>query len=322
MHKLALLFLLGSLVMLLPFGTSMNNFSNAMAIEEYGYDADQYKNYAMDMANDNYYKSQGSGFIKKIKCNNINSNLNGVDGTTNLNGPLGVGVESIQGNGKELSANAYGNGERYSGNFDLDCINTNNNVGGQGGTGSQGPQGPRGIQGERGERGLPGEDGEDGAPGPNQINPALIYTVNGPASTTSPTFPFASSGAVCDPGDVVLGGQFQVGSGAGDTLGDITNLRAGSTGSGGYSTSIEALFSSTQSVRAIAICFDNPPLRTSLASASVSAFQQSDDSPITVQGIEDSTKLTALEKQPGDSTELTATEKTTKLKTQWLDLLP
>ena len=31
----------------------------------------------MDKANDNYYKSHASDFIKKIKCNNINANLNG-----------------------------------------------------------------------------------------------------------------------------------------------------------------------------------------------------------------------------------------------------
>ena len=41
------------------------------------------------------------------------------------------------------------------------------------------------------------------------------------------------------------------------------------------------------------------------------------------QGIGDSPKLTALEnQQPNDSPELTATEKITKLKTQWLELLP
>jgi hypothetical protein len=47
MHKLAII-LLGLLVMLLPFGTSMNN-SNALVIEEY--DKDPYMRYAMDIAN-------------------------------------------------------------------------------------------------------------------------------------------------------------------------------------------------------------------------------------------------------------------------------
>jgi hypothetical protein len=47
------------------------------------------------------------------------------------------------------------------------------------------------------------------------------------------------------------------------------------------------------------------------------------DSPIISQGLGDSPKLTTLEKQQSDhSPELTATEKTTKLKQQWLELLP
>ena len=50
-----------------------------------------------------------------------------------------------------------------------------------------------------------------------------------------------TSDAICDDEDVVLGGQFQVGSGAGDSMGNITNLRAGSTSSGGYSASIETI---------------------------------------------------------------------------------
>ena len=35
---------------------------------------------AMDMvANDNYYKSKDSDILKKIDCDNINSNLNGAE---------------------------------------------------------------------------------------------------------------------------------------------------------------------------------------------------------------------------------------------------
>ena len=75
MHKSAIIFLLGFMVILLPFRPS--NISNANAIAEDEYYADQYENNAMDKANDNYYKSHASDFIKKIKCNNINANLNG-----------------------------------------------------------------------------------------------------------------------------------------------------------------------------------------------------------------------------------------------------
>ena len=56
MHKSAIIFLLSTLVMLLPFGTSLK----VMAFEEYEYQTDQYENYVMDMANDNYYKSKNT----------------------------------------------------------------------------------------------------------------------------------------------------------------------------------------------------------------------------------------------------------------------
>ena len=48
--------------------------------------------------------------------------------------------------------------------------------------------------------------------------------------------------------------------------------------------------------------------------------QPSADSSIISQGIENSPKLTALEKQPSESHELTATEKITKLKSQYVEL--
>lgn len=50
MYKSAMIFLISSLVMLLPFGISIN----AIGITE-------------DMANNNYYKSQNSDYIKKNK---------------------------------------------------------------------------------------------------------------------------------------------------------------------------------------------------------------------------------------------------------------
>ena len=69
---------------------------------------------AMDMvANNNYYKSKDSDILKKIDCDNINSNLNGgerlvpIDPTT-LNG---IGSKLAQGGEGEVSTNAFGNGE-------------------------------------------------------------------------------------------------------------------------------------------------------------------------------------------------------------------
>jgi len=64
MHKSAIIFLLGTLVMLLPFGTSLK----VMAFEEYEYQTDQYENYVMDMANDNYYKSQNTVSKEMFIC--------------------------------------------------------------------------------------------------------------------------------------------------------------------------------------------------------------------------------------------------------------
>jgi len=97
--------------------------SNAMAFEDYGYEADQYEKYGMDMTNgygeeyqsppeahtnDNNYKNKDNNFLKKIKCNNINSNFNGVDASLGSADPLGVGAESIQ---YDASANWFGNGQ-------------------------------------------------------------------------------------------------------------------------------------------------------------------------------------------------------------------
>jgi hypothetical protein len=196
----------------------MNN-SNAMAFEDYDYEADQYENYAMDMENDNYYKSQGSDFIKKLKCNNINSNFNGVEANFGTIDPIGVGAESIE----DASANAYGYDGRVTGNFDVDCINNNDNdnAGGGGGTGTigpQGPAGPQGPQGIRGERGLPGEDGEDGEPGPSQIHPTSLYFEEGDSMTTGNSLATITSTASCETGDIVLEGGYNINNFGGGPL--------------------------------------------------------------------------------------------------------
>src|ERR1044072_9857240 len=143
MHKSIIIFL-GLLTFLLPVVPSISH-STAFALEAYGYPADKYQKYANDMANENYYKSQGSDFVKKIKCNNINANLNGIEANIGTDDPLSIGAASLQDD--DTSANWFGNGQRNNGNFDLDCINNNNNnAGGQGGngTGTVRPRGPAG----------------------------------------------------------------------------------------------------------------------------------------------------------------------------------
>src|SRR5215211_7547385 len=280
MHKLALIFLLGSLVMLLPFGTNMN----VMAFErdEYGYETDQYERYGMDMANDNYYKSQGNDIIKKIKCNNINSNFNEVEAIIGTDDPLGIGATSLQVD--DASANAYGYGERNSnGNFDLDCINNNSNEGGQGGV--TGPQGPQGLP------------GTPGTPGPSTITPTNVYTNVGPTFTNVFANNFLSSVAECDDGDTALSGSFiTTGSGV------IKSSKPLITEDGWNATAEFELIRGLGSVTADVVCFDNPPAHMSLDAADVSTFQQQPiESPVISQGTGNSPRLISVEKQPEDS---------------------
>ena len=156
--------------------------------------------------NDNYANSE---FTKKLKCNNINSNLNGIGRTTNLDNPPGVGPEFLQG---EDSINAYGYADRNNDNFDVDCINNNNFVDGQGGTG---PQGPRGLQGER------GPEGPAGPASPNQILPSLTYSVRGNLGITDGVGSTIYT-AVCDEGDSVLSGSYIIQNpGIATTIGDF-----------------------------------------------------------------------------------------------------
>jgi hypothetical protein len=126
MHRSIIIFL-GLVAMLMPLGT--NSISNLNANAVSGYETDTYnEGYTNDFTKeDKPYKSQYSDIIKKIKCNNINANLNGVEANLGSDIPLGsiAGAESLQ---DDVSANGLGNGERNNGNFDLDCINNNTNL--------------------------------------------------------------------------------------------------------------------------------------------------------------------------------------------------
>jgi hypothetical protein len=304
--------------------------TNVMAFEDYNYEANQYERYAMDMANDNYYKSQDMDIIKKIKCNNINNNLNGDDNTVNLGIPLEPGAASLQGDG--TSPYWFGNGERNgNGNFDLDCINNNDNAEDNGnGTGSQGPAGPQGPRGLQGERGPAGPAGPAGL---NQISNTNLYTVLGEVARASNGAGIAgNSTAVCDEGDVVIEGGYILRAGNPtqapivQSNGPLPNpvTRDSGTADSAYSVTLLSTSSAMNTdFQTYAYCFDNPPAHVEMAAAVVSTFQQQlVDSPVISQGIKDSPKLTALAKQPENSPGLTATEKTTKLKQQWLNLLP
>ena len=277
---------------------------NALAFSDYGYQTDQYENYANDMANDNYYKSQSSDFIKKIKCNNINSNFNGVVANIGTNDPLGLGAASLQ---DDASSNWLGNGQANNGNFDLDCINNNNNnAGGQGGngTGSQGPRGPV---------------GPEGPAGPSTITTTNIYTIVGEPDNEIFTNDFGSSVAVCDLGDTALSGSFVTTFVGGlGTNPAIVSSKPLDNETGWNATALQNT-SGQGTVTADVVCFDNPPAHVEMAALDVSTFQQPEDAVIMSQGIPNSPKISQVK---GDSPDLTAMEKITKLKTQWLDLLP
>jgi len=297
MHK-SIIFLLGLLAFLIPICPSMSN-TNVLAFEDYEYEADNYERYAMDMTNDNNYKFEGSDLIKKIKCNNINSNFNGVEANIGTDGPLGgIGAESIQ---DDASASWFGNGERNNGNFDLDCINTNNNEGGAGQAGPAGPPGPPGI---------------------TQLDATNIY-INTTESRFLGDINYTLAQINCDPGDTSISGGYFATSTQQQFHVDINApLDSGDGGMNSWTVRIQG-HQFPEVFTGYVKCFDNPPLRMSLASsADVSTIQQSEDSPVISQGIVDSTELTSVEKQSEDSPESTATEKITKLKQQWLNLLP
>jgi len=124
-----------------------NIFPKAMAIELDGiyFETDETREYVNEMATyvedryqpdahdyDNYEKSLNSYFVKKMKCNNINSNLNGLNVNT-LPGSTtaeDIGIKILQG---DEESNTFGSASRNNnGNFDVDCINNYNNQGGQG----------------------------------------------------------------------------------------------------------------------------------------------------------------------------------------------
>ncbi|HEX5187083.1 MAG TPA: hypothetical protein VFV86_09360 [Nitrososphaeraceae archaeon] len=300
MHKSILMFL-GLLTFLIPVGPSMSNI-NVMAFDDYGYDTDQYEKYANDMANNNYYKSQGSDFVKKIKCNNINANFNGVEANIGTADPLGVGAASLQ-DDNDSSASWFGNGQRNNGNFDLDCINNNNNVGGQGGngTGQQGPRGPEGPQGPA---------------GPSTINTTNIYTVVGPTNERLFTNDFGSSVALCDPEDTALSGSFEIEFLGGlGTFATMVSSKPLANETGWNATAFQDT-SGNSAITADVVCFDNPPEHVETAAVAISTFQQPENEVIMSQGIGDSTTMSQA------TGKLSSQEQLMELNQQWLSQLP
>src|ERR671912_2363512 len=95
------------------------------------YGNDDYKSQYSSYGKDNREKSKDSVSIKKVKCNNINLNLNGVNITAG--GSANGGANGAAEGSDSIAANGYGNGngerkhvDKKDG-FTFICINNNNN---------------------------------------------------------------------------------------------------------------------------------------------------------------------------------------------------
>ena len=132
--------------------------------------------------------------------------------------------------------------------------------------GPNGTQGPQGVQGIQGERGF---NGTQGQPGPNQILPANLYYNPGNEVSIlgSITGTPGNSTATCQPGDIAIGGNFDVISYTvtlvGDPTANLVILYDGNEGFDKYSTDV-VLFSaenplgSPLTFTTNVLCFDNP----------------------------------------------------------------
>jgi hypothetical protein len=157
--------------------------------------------------------------------------------------------------------------------FDKDNDRKDNRVDNRTGTqGPPGPQGPPGATGATGPQGIQGIQGPigpastipgpQGPVGPNQLNQTLLYKELGDLDSTNSTDAVASSLAICDMGDIAIGGLFRIDSGS-NSLGDINFIQAGlsTTTFDNYETSIRVNNGGIQFVQSFVTCFDNPPLR-------------------------------------------------------------
>ena len=96
-----------------------------------GYDGID-NNYENDYGKDNSYKSKDNKIVKKVNCNNINVNLNGLELSglpPSLAGLLNGGEGDVNSygsyDGSEVQQSGYDNNNN---NFKFVCINNNNNT--------------------------------------------------------------------------------------------------------------------------------------------------------------------------------------------------
>ena len=254
---------MGTLIMLVPF-TNIN-FPNAMA-QEYG---DSYSQYPTD---DKKYECQTGPFegffvgsVEFCKFTKFDKDVRkDRDNRTGTQGPPGppgatgaTGPQGPQGPQGPPGANGTGGGP----------------------PGPQGPVGPAGPPGQPGEDGLDGAQGPPGPAGANStvpgpqgpqgpqglrglstINTTNVYTVVGPTNPNVFTNSFASSVALCLPGDTALSGSFVVGASVSTptAIAEIVSDKPWANETGWNATAFGE-HSGQGSVTADVVCFDNPP---------------------------------------------------------------
>ena len=241
MHKSAITFglLMSSLVMLVlvPFlnQQQQNIFSNAMAQEYNNYNSYGSNSYSQYPTDD-----------KKYECRT---------------GPFeGFFVSSVE----------FCKHVKFDDKDDRKDHARDNRTGSQGPAGPQGPQGPQGppgvngTTGATGPQGIQGIQGIQGPPGITNVNASNYYSVIGNVSTipSTPTAPFVNSTVSCLPGDIAIGGEYNI-TIPGVAPGQFDILYFGSIGPDrptNWSTQIVGFFSGI-TVQTTVNCFDNPPLR-------------------------------------------------------------
>jgi hypothetical protein len=132
-------------------------------------------------------------------------------------------------------------------------------------TGTQGPPGPAGPIGATGPQGIQGPPGAQGPSGITQLNATNVYSVNNSTTTTPPQI-FALSTALCDPGDLVLNGGYNLfGSDIedNDTASTVIDqaISNPTVGVGWAAAVVVNEDTSSITLNVNALCFDNPPLR-------------------------------------------------------------
>ena len=128
-------------------------------------------------------------------------------------------------------------------------------------TGPQGPAGPQGIQGPPGAvgaNGTQGPPGPQGLAGLNEINGTnLYYNIGNRTGLVSS----GMSDAVCDSGDIAIGGNHDIFSVTSGVI--FLTTFEGNVGTDTYRTIIEKRQPEAGNIdfQSNVLCFDNPPLR-------------------------------------------------------------